>query len=193
MRTQRIFLLVLAMAAVAMSHARGQAAGDIYVNGERLSEETISALKQIHGIPPTVPIEPGRYWYDPMSGLWGVEGGPAMGQLLPELRVGGRLQADASNGRTGVYINGRQLHQLEVQYLQRLFGYVIPGRYWLTAQGVGGYEGGPAIFNLYAAAAATRGSGYGYTRRTLFGGLGSDGNCSYYLHPGGSSVMTGNC
>jgi hypothetical protein len=33
----------------------------------------------------------------------------------------------------------------------------------------------------------------GYLRRGPFGSTGSDGNCSYYMHPNGSSVMTGNC
>ena len=34
-------------------------------------------------------------------------------------------------------------------------------------------------------------SGYGgYNRRTPFGSIGGDSNCSYYLHPGGSSVLT---
>ncbi|NIR42897.1 MAG: hypothetical protein GWN99_03350, partial [Gemmatimonadetes bacterium] len=80
-----------------------------------------------------------------------------------------------------------------LRYLQSIFGYVNPGRYWLNFYGVGGYEGGPAIFDLRAAAAAAGSGGVygGQTRRTPFGGLGSDGNCSYYLHPSGSSVM--NC
>jgi hypothetical protein len=62
-------------------------------------------------------------------------------------------------------------------------------------QGVGGYEGGPALFNVAAAAAAAGAQGGmygGQTQRTMFGGTGSDGNCSYYMHPGGSSVMTCN-
>ncbi len=57
-------------------------------------------------------------------------------------------------------------------------------------RGIGGYEGGPAIFNL-AAAGAQGGMYGGTTRRTPFGGLGGDGNCSYFMHPNGSSVM--NC
>jgi hypothetical protein len=30
---------------------------------------------------------------------------------------------------------------------------VLPGRYWVDSQGTGGYEGGPALFNLRMLAA----------------------------------------
>ena len=48
-------------------------------------------------------------------------------------------------------------------------------------------EGGPPLFNLVTAAQAQNG-GNSYTRRGLFGSTGSDGQCSYYMHPNGSSV-----
>jgi hypothetical protein len=111
--------------------------------------------------------------------------------MPPELELGGELAADASTGGTGIFFNGRELHLTEAAYLQQLFGYVIPGRYWLSPMGVGGFEGGPALFNLVAA--AQQQGGGGYTRRGPFGSMGSDGECSYYMTPGGSSVMTGNC
>jgi hypothetical protein len=179
--------LTLPPAAVAQEDA------GVYVNGTLVTVDQIQALQQRMGIPSQAPIPPGRYWYDKISGLWGMEGGPTVGQILPNLELGGPLQPDASGGNTAVVINGRAIHPLEVAYLQRLFGYVIPGRYWLNPQGIGGPEGGPAMFNLMAAAAAAGGQGGygGYTRRTPFGGIGGDGNCSYYLHPSGSSVM--NC
>ena len=56
--------------------------------------------------------------------------------------------------------------------------------------GIGGFEGGPASFNL---AAAVQQAGGSYTRRGPFGSMGSDGQCSYFMTPGGSSVMSGNC
>ncbi len=165
----------------------------VYVNGQLVGAEQIQAVMQTMGIPPqAATIPPGRYWYDDVSGLWGMEGGPTVGQIFPGLELGGPLQPDASGSGTGVFINGRELHPEEVAFLQRIFGAVIPGRYWMDWQGIGGYEGGPALFNVAAAAAAgAQGGMYGgQTRRTLFGGTGSDGNCSYYMHPGGSSVMT---
>jgi hypothetical protein len=86
-----------------------------------------------------------------------VEGGPAAGQILPGLSLGGPLQADASRGDTGVFLNGRELHAMDVAVLQRCVA-VAPGRYWLAANGVGGYEHAPPSFNLTALCAAPAGS-----------------------------------
>jgi len=59
-------------------------------------------------------------------------------------------------------------------------------------------SGGPPAFDLGAAARGAAGGGGGgggggYNRNTPGGGLMSDGECSGYLHPGGATVMTGNC
>ncbi len=174
----------------------GQSTG-VIVNGQALSAQDLGTIKRIHGLPDQTPIATGRYWYDPIAGLWGREGGPTEGQLLAGLRIG-TMRADASGRGTGVFLNGREIHLLEVQYLRGLFGQVLPGRYWMRADGIGGYEGGPPLFNVAAAAQqaqrANQGGLYsGYTRRGLFGSTGSDGECSYYMAPDGSSVMTGKC
>jgi hypothetical protein len=162
----------------------------VVVNGEQVTQEQYARELGRLGIPLTVTVQAGDYWYDKVSGLWGVRAGPALGQLPPDLDLGGELLADASGRGTEIFFNGRELHVTEVFYLQQLFGYALPGRYWLDAQGTGGVEGGPALFNLIAAAQAQSG-GSGHNRSGLFGSTGSDGNCSYYMHPGGSSVMTG--
>lgn len=166
------------------------AGGPILVNGQELSPDEGQALMQLYG-----PIPAGDYWYDPYSGLWGAIGGPSTGQILPGLDLGGPLQAGASGGGSGVFVNGRELHPLEVRHLIQIYGSVTPGRYWMNAQLIGGFEGGPATFNLGAAAGGGYGGGQGsgYNRNTIGGGLMSDGNCSGYLHPSGASVMTGNC
>ncbi len=163
------------------------AGGPIVVNGQELDSQDGQALMQYYGVIPA-----GNYWYDSVSGLWGLSGGPSTGQIMPDLRLGGNLRPGASGGGTGVFINGREIHTQEYMILLGMFGTVIPGRYWMNAQLVGGFEGGPAIFNLHAAL-GNSGSGSGYNRDTIGGGLMSDGNCSGYLHPSGASVMTGNC
>jgi hypothetical protein len=118
-------------------------ANDVVVNAVTLDAQTKTALERAYG----VPVAPGRYWYDPVSGVWGYEGGPAMGQIHPGLRLGGPLRRDASQGRTGVIVNGRELHALDVAALKRCVP-VVPGRYWVTANGVGGHENMPPSFNL---------------------------------------------
>jgi hypothetical protein len=136
-----------------LAPAAATLAADVIVNGVRLEDSTRQALERSYG----VPIKPGKYWYDAVSGVWGLEGGPAEGQIHPGLRLGGPLKADASKGRTGVVVNGRELHELDVAALRRCVA-VIPGRYWVLANGVGGPEGGPPQFNLAALCSQATGS-----------------------------------
>ena len=172
-------------------HGDGSTGTKVIVNGITVPKDKITSLEQAYG----VPIQPGRYWYDKISGLWGSEGGPLKGQIVPGLDLGGPLKGKASNGDTGVFINGRELPTQEVIFLQQL-GPVLPGRYWLNARGIAGFEGGPPQFDLGAAIAAQNkkkeGGMYGgWNRSTPGGNLGGDDNCSYFLDPqSGSSVMT---
>jgi len=117
----------------------------IIVNGVVLPEESVRQLQQIY----PVPIPPGRYWYDAISGAYGRDGEPIAGQMIPGLTLGGALAADASRGTSGVFINGRQLTGGETAYIEQLCRTPVAlGRYWVLATGVGGYEGQPATFNL---------------------------------------------
>lgn len=108
------------------------------------------------------PVPPGRYWYDPMSGGAGVMGGPAAAYLGPGLTLGGPMQGNASGGGnrrlTGVFVNGRELHPLDVAGLRR-YGQVYSGRYWWDRFGNVGLEGGPMLFNFYAVAQASQSGG----------------------------------
>lgn len=144
--------------------------GRVVVNGVALDAKTLQALEQ--GYRTRVPA--GRYWYDGVSGVWGVEGGPAAGQIHPGLQLGGPLKRDASRGRTGVVVNGRELHALDVAALQRCTP-VLPGRYWVLANGVGGYENAPPSFDL-AALCGARGGGGSSMRCDNYGG--GQFNCS---------------
>lgn len=151
-RALQIIWLAAALALAAIPSGPSQAASApsaipsaIIVNGVPLTTETLTLLQRLY----PVAIAPGRYWYDGFSGAYGIEGGPVAGQMLPGLALGGPLLADASRGTSGVFINGRQLTFGETAYIaQACSTPVVPGRYWVNAQGLGGYEGGPAAFNL---------------------------------------------
>jgi hypothetical protein len=148
-RFARSLVLVLGLVpATALADQPG-----IVVNGQPLSMQEVLDYG--------VDVPPGRYWYDQVSGLWGAEGGPSVGQITPGLPLGGTLEVDASSGSTGVFINGREIHMLELLELQQLFGEVPLGRYWLGADGVGGLEGGPATFSLAPAPSQADSGGSG--------------------------------
>lgn len=117
----------------------------IVVNGVALASDAVRQLQQVY----PVSIPAGRYWYDAVSGAWGRDGEAIAGQMMAGLSLGGSLASDASRGTSGVYINGRQVTEGEKLYIERLCQTpVAAARYWIMANGVGGYEGAPAIFNL---------------------------------------------
>lgn len=182
-------LLALLLIALA-GWATAQAHTGVIVNGASLDARHAAALAAAY----RTRLVPGRYWYDRVSGLWGLEGGASVGLIAPGLPFGipdPRASVGHRAGITGVFINGREIHPDELQVLRSLYGQVPRARYWLNAQGIAGYEGGPPQFNVMAAARQARGNTH--VRRGLFGSTGSDGSCSYYMHPNGSSVMTGRC
>lgn len=116
----------------------------VVINGVHLSDDDVSALERAY----RTSLKDGTYWYDRACGAWGIQGGPTLGFLQAGLAIGGALQSNASNGDTGVFINGRQLHRLDVVSLQQL-GPVLPGRYWVDAMGNFGFEGGLTLGNLW--------------------------------------------
>jgi len=142
-------LLPLACVNAAVQDRGSGQARFVVINKERLSDEKVRALEVFY----KTHVLDGKYWYDPVSGAWGLEGGPTKGFIRAGHKLGGALRSDASNGRTGVFVNGRELHRLDVLALQS-FVQVVPGRYWVDSRGNGGYERGPAFFNLIELARA---------------------------------------
>jgi hypothetical protein len=148
-----------AAAQPASSHPPVIGSRNVMINGVRLSDEQVDALERRY----RAHVQDAEYWYDRLSGAWGLQGGPTLGFIQAGLDLGGSLRADACNGDTGVFINGRELHRLDVVGLQQL-GPVWPGRYWVDAQGNVGFEGGMMIGNLWVLAqhrlaAGTQGGG----------------------------------
>jgi hypothetical protein len=185
-------MLLVLVSSGARSLASAQSQREVVINGERLRPEKIQALEQQYRIP----IQNGRYWYDQASGLWGIEGGPTAGQVLPGLALGGPLRANASGGATNVFFNGRALHPTEVAYLQacmqRFYGpysQVIPGRYWMNGAMIGGMENGPPIFNLTLCQQAPSGGSGSVNSR--FGTVTVGEGISSYTPPAGSIGVPG--
>ena len=130
-------------------------ARQVFVNGVQLSEDQVNFLEQKY----RSPLPNGNYWYDRMCGAWGVMGGPVLCTLEPNHNIGGPLQPGASLGNTGVFINGRELHYLDLALLQRVVPMIIPGRWWLDVYGNFGSEGGPMLGNLWTLAQSQGASG----------------------------------
>ena len=175
----------------------GQGSTGIVVNGRELTPQVVEQLRGLYGYV----APPGRYWYDPRGGLFGVIGREAAGFMRPGHNFG-QLPPNASNGNTGVFINGRQINRVEAAYLQRLFGAVYQGRWWLDGtSGNIGMEGNPMpVANVFMALQQSQrgsggGSGGNYSWHSNVTGAsgGSSGGCSYVSIPGSGSVMTGNC
>jgi hypothetical protein len=172
--------LTLTPAAVASRH--------VVINGERLTDDDLVRIESAHQIR----ISDAEYWYDPVLGAWGTRGGPAMGFIAPGLALGGALQADASGGGTNVFVNGREIHPNDLHSLQRITGAIAPGRYFITAQGLAGLEGGPPQWNL-AALAPRSGGGAGGGANTWQSGITgasgfSDGHTGAVFLPNGGIV-----
>jgi hypothetical protein len=136
----------------------------VVVNRVRLNDGTIQALEARYG----GRIVNGEYWYDRACGAWGLEGGQTLGFIHAGYNFGGALRRDASRGNTGVFVNGRELHRLDVAALQQL-GPVYRGRYWLDARGNVGYEGSPAFVNLVQLAQS--GQNQGRRRGSILSGM----------------------
>jgi len=166
MRTPLVVVVLLLVSAPLLAEEaapKKQAAvgRKVRFNGRLLAGAELATLQQLERGGPRV--QDGEYWYDARTGAAGKWGGPALTFLPPGLVLGGPLPADASGGGrgtlTGVFVNGRELHPVDVMGLQQLIGQVLPGRWWVDAQGNYGLEGGPPLGNLMVLARARQGRG----------------------------------
>jgi hypothetical protein len=161
----------------------------VFVNRVGLDDATLGALESELGWT----VADGAYWYDPVLGAVGVEGGPTAGFLPAGLVIGGPLPEDASAGTTDVFVNGRELPYDDLAFLEQFFGGPIaPDRYFLDADGYYGYEGDVPLGNVFDVIAANQQTGGGTVQETAGGWIGGSGDDSYYFDPeSGCSVMSG--
>jgi hypothetical protein len=115
--------------------------GGVVVNGRRIDARKLEALLR----DAKVRILDGSYWYDGKCGAWGLAGGPALGYVPAGLDVLGPLDAKAPSTRTGVFVNGRELHPKDVEELRKAIDFPA-GRYWMDAKGNLGFEGNETPF-----------------------------------------------
>ena len=128
---------VVFMYTVAILVANTASANDqqISVNGKAMTPSQIEEYQKTYGILPA----PGNYWYDRETGMFGFVGRPSAGSINPGHNFG-LLPENASDGNTGVYINGRHLPKAELEFFKTLLGYISPGRYWMNSSGQWGLE-----------------------------------------------------
>jgi len=120
----------------------------IYINEEKLTDVEISTLdSNFRG----KPLSSGSYWYDKLSGAWGIEGGAQIGRISAGLSIGGALKPTASNGDTQIFINGRELPAEDVKVLSFCLGTpCLPARWWIDPNGDCGLEGNEVpLLNLF--------------------------------------------
>jgi len=162
----------------------------VVINSRELSPQQMVFLTSTYRYAPPR----GRYWYDTTSGAWGVEGRETSGFILPGYDLG-PLAADASSGNTGVFINGREINTVEALGVQRTFGAVYQGHWWLDGRtGNFGLDGSPMPTGNLIEMLRTKGRGASgdnfWSTSTAMGN--SSGGCSY-VNVGNGETATSGC
>lgn len=86
---------------------------NVFVNGRPIPDRVVRKAEKLAG-----PIQPGDYWYDHRAGFWGVMGHPCLGVILPNIEeFNYPMPKDCAAGNTEIYVNGRELHQKDLDLL----------------------------------------------------------------------------
>ncbi|EOA18334.1 hypothetical protein CARUB_v10006852mg [Capsella rubella] len=113
----------------------------IIVNDKPLSEDELYTLQTCPN--PPKKLKPGSYWYDKVSGYWGKVGEKPCQIISPNNNIGGsNIRKDASNGDTGICINGREITKPELMML-KMVSVQCEGNphFWVDSEGTYQEEG----------------------------------------------------
>uniref|UniRef100_F6HUS3 Uncharacterized protein n=1 Tax=Vitis vinifera TaxID=29760 RepID=F6HUS3_VITVI len=95
------------------NHSMDNSKPKVSVNGQPIPERAVKKAEKQAG-----PVHPGEYWYDFRAGFWGVMGQPCLGIIPPFIEeFNCSMPEDCSSGNTGVFVNGRELHQKDLDLL----------------------------------------------------------------------------
>lgn len=85
----------------------------VTVNGHLIPDSVVKRAEKLAG-----PVLPGDYWYDFQAGFWGVMNQPCLGIIPPFIEEFRHpMPADCAAGNTGIFINGRELNQRDLDLL----------------------------------------------------------------------------
>ncbi|XP_068306351.1 uncharacterized protein [Pyrus communis] len=85
----------------------------VFINGQPIPDHVVRKAEMLAG-----PIRPGDYWYDFRAGFWGVMGQACRGIIPPFIEeFNYPIPPNCAAGNTSVYVNGRELHQRDLDLL----------------------------------------------------------------------------
>ncbi|KAI3468641.1 hypothetical protein Pfo_025304 [Paulownia fortunei] len=85
----------------------------VFVNGHLIPNQVVKKAEKLAGS-----IQPGEYWYDVQAGFWGVMGHPCLGIIMPNIEeFNYPMPEKCAAGNTEVFVNGRELHQKDLDLL----------------------------------------------------------------------------
>ncbi|GAB4844572.1 hypothetical protein Ancab_037970 [Ancistrocladus abbreviatus] len=86
---------------------------NVTVNGHVIPDRLVKKAEKLAGS-----ICPGQYWYDYRAGFWGAMGGPCLGIIPPYIEEFNHpMPENCAAGNTSVFVNGRELHQKDLDLL----------------------------------------------------------------------------
>ncbi|CAK9143195.1 unnamed protein product [Ilex paraguariensis] len=86
---------------------------NVFVNGQLIPDCVVKKAEKLAG-----PIEPGEYWYDFRAGFWGVKGQACLGIIPPLIEeFNYPMPENCAAGNTEILVNGRELHQKDLDLL----------------------------------------------------------------------------